>query len=70
MYILTQDSEAIYEITGYEYIAVTEDGKVVLGNIQYTYALGQYKSLERAKEVVAEIFVMIGSVSKYEMPVI
>lgn len=70
MFILTQDSMAIFEITRFDYIAVTEEGRVVAGDAQINYFLGEYKSIDRAKEVVEEIFSMIGSVQKYDMPVI
>lgn len=70
MFILTQDSMAIFEITRFDYIAVTEEGRVVAGDAQINYFLGEYESIDRAKEVVEEIFSMIGSVQKYDMPVI
>lgn len=70
MYILTQDSMAIFEITRFDYISVTEEGKVVAGDEHLNYFLGAYKDASRAQEVVEEIFTMIGSVDKYVMPII
>ena len=37
MFILTQDSMAIFEITRFDYIAVTEEGRVVAGDAQINY---------------------------------
>ena len=72
MIVIAQDSSAIYDLEKCIGVCAEADGGVFI--IPYTgeeaFWLGSYNSQDRAKEVVEEIFVMIGSQGKYEMPVI
>ena len=71
MLILTQDNSAIYDFdTSLGIFANEEDKSVYLlayGN-QTAYKIGEYTTFERAKEVVADIFMKYDYEDKYEMP--
>lgn len=71
MLILTQNNDAIFDLDKFSCI-FTEDAKVYA--ISYagesTFLLGTYETEARALEVVAEIFTLIGSQDKYELPII
>ncbi len=72
MVIRTQDSSAIYDCSKAFSIVAQKNGDVLcLGySGELAYTLGHYESFDRAKEVVEEIFALIGSQDKYDMPTI
>lgn len=70
MIIRTQDGDAIYDCSKAFSIVADKDGQVLcLGYTgELAYVLGRYNNQERAKEIVEEIFALIGSQEKYDMP--
>lgn len=72
MIIRTQDESAIYDTEKAFSIFTNEDNEVMaLGYTgELAYKLGEYKTHDRAKEVVEEIYAFYDSQSKYDMPVV
>lgn len=69
MIILSQDNTGIYDFDNFSCIYTKENiVYVTTYSGELAFILGEYKNEERAKEVVADIFVMMGSSDKYEMP--
>lgn len=71
MIILAQNDEAMYDTEKSVGICAKDTTVYMLSYTgELAYILGNYNSGERAKEVVADIFVHEGCQDKYEMPVI
>ena len=71
MIVLTQYDEACINLEYFESIEAYEDGTVILTmNTSTEYQLGKYKNQDRAKEVVGEMFSLLGSSSRYNMPIV
>ena len=72
MIIRSQDETAIYDLDKAFSVYASEDGDVlVLGYTgELAYNLGKYKTQERAKEIVEEIYAYCGSQSRYDMPIV
>lgn len=77
MIIKSQDDSAIYDIEKLMCVYAVEnedEGTAIVYALGYTgelsYPLGEYKNMERAKEVVGEIFALCHSQSLYEMPIV
>ncbi len=70
MYLRTQTEEAIIDLDKITSI-VAENGTVYL-NLLYdgSFVAGTYKTHERAKEVVGEIFALLDVTSRYDMPIV
>ena len=70
MYLRTQSEEAIIDLEKISSI-VAENGKVYL-NLIYdgSFVAGTYKTQERAKEIVGEIFALLDVSSRYDMPIV
>lgn len=77
MIVRTQDETAIYDldklVSVYAYDDKEENKAKVLA-LSYAsnvaYPLGVYRNMERAKEVVGEIFALSHSQHLYEMPIV
>lgn len=71
MIILSQNNEAIYD-TEKSVCIYAKDNIVYLMNYsgELAYILGEYKSDDRAKEIVEDIFVLQNCQDKYEMPMV
>ena len=70
MYVLTQDEKAIFDFNMYGFISANEDGEIYMGGAtDMGFLLGKYSSLERAKDIVADMFASL-DMSRYVMPVI
>ena len=71
MFILSQNSDAIYDMDKISCVSAEDDGSVVFVNYNgETFEGGKYANGERAKEVVYELYTLLDAVSRYEMPVI
>ena len=72
MIIRSQDETAIYDLEKAFSIYANEEGEIfVLGYTgELAYKLGQYKTQDRAKEVVEEIYAFYGVQNRYDMPLI
>ena len=72
MIIRSQDETAIYDLNKAFSIYASEEGDVLL--LGYTgelaYSLGHYKTRDRAKEIVEEIYAVCGVQSRYDMPLV
>lgn len=70
MYILTQNEMAVFDFDKYGFISSNSDGEVYIGGASDTgFLIGQYKTVERAKEVIMDIYINIG-MGRYEMPLV
>lgn len=72
MIIRSQDECAIYDTEKMSSIYTDTDGKVyILGYTgEITYPIGDYANQERAKEVIEEIYALIDSQTRFDMPVV
>ena len=72
MIIRTQNGTAIFNCSLCSCIFTDKDGHVfLLGHTgELSYELGVYATEDRAKEVIEEIFALIGVQDKYDMPVV
>lgn len=76
MVVRTQDESAIYDLEKLMsvYAITNKEGENVVYALSYTgelaYPLGEYKTLDRAKEIVGEIFALCHSSTLYEMPIV
>ena len=73
MHILNQDETAIYDLEKMACVYVHLESRTVYVMMYATdiaFPLGTYKTIERAKEVVKEIFCMNGMTEKYDMPIV
>lgn len=60
----------IFDFDKYGYISASQEGEIFIGGAtEQGFSLGKYKNLERAKEIVADIYVNL-EMSRYDMPVI
>lgn len=70
MYLLTQNEMAIFDFDKYGFISCNEDCEVYIGGAtDKGFLIGKYGTVERAKEVVADIYINLG-MGRYEMPVV
>lgn len=70
MYLRTQTEEAIVDLEKVSSV-VAEDGTIYLNIFSDgSMIAGKYKSQERAKEIVGEIYALLDVTSRYDMPVI
>lgn len=78
MIVRTQDETAIYDIEKMMcvYAVQSQDKKdeFIVYGLSYTgelaYPFGRYKTMERAKSIVEEIYALCTSQSRYDMPII
>lgn len=72
MIIISQDENATYDLGKAFAVNANSEGEVHLVNYsgELAFLLGSYKSEERAKEIVAEIFALFDLQSRYSMPII
>lgn len=76
MLIKSQDDSAIYDLDKVlsVYAVTNNDGLNIVYALSYAgelaFPLGEYKTLERAKDIVGEIFAVSNSQSLYEMPIV
>lgn len=75
MLILTQNEEAFFDTERFLGIIAekTDDGHGAVfidGYDGATFCLGEYKDLDRAREIVKEIFSIVDCMSRYSMPII
>lgn len=76
MIIRTQDETAIYDFDKLVsvYAHEEEDGTCKIYVLSYSgeiaYPLGEYKRVERGKEIVAEIFALCDAQHRYDMPIV
>lgn len=76
MLIKSQDDSAFYDLEKIlsVYAVTNKDGLNIVYALSYAgelaFPLGEYKTLERAKEVVGEVCASSSSQSLYEMPIV
>lgn len=72
MIIRTQNELALYDTDKAFSIFANEDGEVMaLGYTgELAYKLGEYKTEDRAREVIEEIYSFYDIQSRYDMPVV
>lgn len=70
MYLMTQNEQSIFDIDRIAFISCNTDGEVFIGGngSEVGFVVGKYATLERAKEVVMDIFINLEN-TRYEMPV-
>lgn len=70
MYIRTQTEETI--VDSEKLLSITAETGIVYLNLIYEGSIvaGSYKSQERAKEVVGEIYALLDVQSRYDMPIV
>lgn len=73
MIILNQDETAIYYLEKMATVYVDLASNTIYALLyasNMAFPLGKYKNVERAKEVVKEIFCMSNLQEKYDMPIV
>lgn len=70
MYLRTQTEEAIIDIEKCTSVVIEENNVYV--NLAYggSFLCGTYKTKERAKEIVGEIFALLDVQTRYDMPIV
>ena len=71
MYIRTQDEKTVFNFSYFVYISCNELGEVFIGiEGGKGLLLGKYKTVERAKEVLEDIYINLDISSRYDMPIV
>ena len=70
MYLRTQNEEIVIDMTKCTSVVVEEES--VYANVENgaSFLLGTYKTQERAKEIIGEIYAVIDVTSRYDMPIV
>ena len=70
VYLRTQNEEIVIDMTRCTSV-VAENGDVY-ANVENgtSFLLGKYKSQERAKDVIGEIYAILDVTSRYDMPIV
>lgn len=72
MVVRSQDERAIYDLDKLLSVFANEEG-IVYGlnyNGELAYTLGEYKTEDRALEIVEEIYALFDTQRRYDMPLI
>ena len=72
MIIRTQDENAIYDFEKMSGVYTNEDGNVyALGYTgELAFPLGTYATQERAREIIGDIYALVDSQSRFDMPIV